>query len=100
MNEYLIRVLDRDADGDVDLNDIYLIIVELMTIERSNKQITNTNKKINVLSRLKELIGNKHYNRFEPMLDPAIDFIFQVAQSNKLLKKLKNSCICFRINKK
>ena len=100
MKEYLIHVLDRDADGDVDLSDIYLIIVDLMTIETSNKQINNINKKINVLAKLKELIGTKHYTRFEPMLDHAIDFIYQAAQSNKLLKKLKNKCICFRTNKK
>ena len=100
MKEYLIHVLDRDADGDVDLSDIYLIIVDLMTIETSNKQINNINKKINVLAKLKELIGNKHYNRFEPMLDPAIDFIFEMSQSNKLLKKLKNKCICLKFNKK
>lgn len=99
MKEYIIRALDKDADGDVDLADIYLIIADLMTIESSNKQINNINKKINVLAKLKELLGN-HYDRFEPMLDPAIDFIFQVAQSNKLLKKLKNKCICFKSNKK
>ena len=99
MKNYIIESFDKDADGDVDLADLYLIIIELMAIERGAK-ITNTNKKINVLSKLKELLGDNMFNRFEPMLDPAIDFIFEMSQSNKLLKKLKNKCICLKFNKK
>ena len=99
MKNYIIESLDKDGDDDVDLSDIYLIIIDLMAIERGAK-ITNTNKKINVLSKLKELLGDNMFNRFEPMLDPAIDFIFEMSQSNKLLKKLKNKCICLKFNKK
>ena len=99
MKNYIIESLDKDGDDDVDLSDIYLIIIDLMAIERGAK-ITNTNKKINVLSKLKELIGDNMFNRFEPMLHATIDFIFQVAQSNKVLKKLKNKCICLKTNKK
>ena len=99
MKNYIIESFDKDADGDVDLSDLYLIIIGLMAIERGAK-ITNTNKKINVLSKLKELLGDNMFNRFEPMLHPAIDFIFEMSQSNKLLKKLKNKCICLKFNKK
>jgi hypothetical protein len=85
--------LDKDKDGDIDFNDIYYIILELMKKE-TKKNIGGSAKHYNVMKNLKNLLGVEIFQRFEPMLDQAIDFIFDIANHKKLLKTIKKKCKC------
>jgi hypothetical protein len=85
--------LDKDNDGDIDFNDIYYIILELMKKE-TKKNIGGSAKHYSVMIQLKNLLGIEKFKQFEPMLDKAIDFIFDIANHKKILKTIKKNCKC------
>lgn len=85
--------LDKNNDGQIDFNDIYYIILDLMK-EETKQKIGGSAKHYNVMKKLKDLLGIETFQRFEPMLDQAIDFIFDVANHKKLLNEIKKKCKC------
>ena len=89
-----MEFLDKDKDGDIDFNDIYYLILELMKKETKKKNTGGAAKHYNVMVQLKNYLGLEKFNQFEPMLDKAIDFIFDIANHKKLLKEIKKKCKC------
>jgi len=86
--------LDYNNDGKINLQDIYDVIVDFMN-KQSKRNIHGEDKKDNVLKYLKLYLPTETYDRFFPMIDKFIDFIFNIAQNPKLLKHLKKTCkIC------
>jgi len=86
------NLLDINQDGKVDMSDLYFIIAEVMKDQKKLK-ISGSDKKDNVLKTLKNIIGVHLYERFEPVLEPAIDFIIVIANNKTILKHLKKNCI-------
>lgn len=91
----VMNILDRDHDGDLDLDDIYALIIDLMRQESKNKDINGINKKYNVMKNIQIVLGDS-FQRYEPFIDKTIDFIFQIAQNSSMLKFLKKRCYCFK----
>ena len=87
------NLLDINQDGKVDLQDIYFIITEIME-EQQKLKLHGSDKKDNTLATLKNIIGVHLYDRFKPMLEPAIEFILAVANNKAMLKHLKKNCKC------
>lgn len=98
----VMNILDRDNDGDIDLDDIYSLIIELMFQESKDKSKKGSGieKKYNVMRNIKIVLGSVVFSRYEPMIDKSIDFIYSIAQNTKALKFLKKNCCCFKKNKK
>lgn len=70
---------------------ILKIVLNAMVVAQDNK--LGENKKSFVLSILKTEIPN--YERYEPMIDMAIDFIKLLYQNKELLKMFNKKCyIC------
>jgi hypothetical protein len=86
--------LDKDKDKDVDFNDIYYIILDLMKKQVKKKNLVGSSKHYNVMKQLKNLLGIEKFKQFEPLLDKAIDFIFDIANHKNLLKTIKKNCKC------
>lgn len=86
------NLLDVNGDGKVDMADLYFIISEIMKDQKKLK-ISGSDKKENTLKSLKNIIGQHLYERFEPVLEPAIDFILAVANNKAILKHLKKNCV-------
>jgi len=86
------NLLDVDGNGKVDMEDMYFIIAEVMK-EQEKLKLRGSDKKDNVLKTLKNIIGVHLYERFEPMLEHAIEFILAVANNKAILKHLKKNCV-------
>ena len=67
---------------------ILKIVLNAMVIAQNNK--LGENKKSFVLSVLKTEIPN--YERYEPIIDMAIDFIKLLSKNKELLKMFKKKC--------
>ena len=85
-------ILDINGDNKVDMSDLYFIISEIMKDQKKLK-ISGSDKKSNTLKSLKNIIGTHIYERFEPVLEPAIDFIIVIANNKAILKHLKKNCV-------
>ena len=92
----VMNILDRDKDGDIDLDDIYSLIIELMFQESKNKNKGGIEKKYDVMRNIKIVLGTVIFSRYEPMIEKSIDFIYSIAQNTKALKFLKKNCCCFK----
>jgi hypothetical protein len=98
----VLNILDRDHDGDIDLEDVYGLIIELMFQESKDKKASGMEKKkasgmekkYSVLKNIRIVMGTEIFDRYEPMIEKSIDFIFSIAQNSKALKFLKKSCKC------
>ena len=95
--EYIKDLLDKNNNGVIDSEDFYLIILELM--KKFNKdKISGEEKKIKVIKTLRDdILSVEIFERFEPLINPAIDFIFMIAQKPKYyLKQFKKNCSCVK----
>ena len=96
MNKMMNKVkqlFDLDGNGKVDMQDIYFIITEIMS-EQEKLKIHGSDRKDNTMKTVRNIIWVHLYDRFEPMIDAAIEFILSVANNKKLLKHLKKNCKC------
>jgi hypothetical protein len=96
MNKVMNKVkqlFDLNGDGTVDMQDIYFIITEIMS-EQEKLKIHGSDRKDNTMKTVRNIIGVHLYDRFQPMIDAAIEFILTVANNKKLLKHLKKNCKC------
>ena len=89
----MASVLDYNGDGKITIDDIYQLILDVMNTE-ATKKIDGTDKKNNTIQTIKNILPTELFDKFEPMIDRAIDFIFMIGQNTKLLKHLKKSCKC------
>ena len=95
--EYIKDLLDKNNNGEIDAEDFYLIILELM--KKFNKdKLSGEEKKIKVLKTLRDdILSVDTFERYEPLIAPAIDFIFLIAQKPKhYLKQFKKNCKCIK----
>jgi len=86
-------LLDYDGDGDITMYDIYELILDAMNLE-AKKKINGSDKKDNTMKTIQGFIPEDLYDRFEPMIISAIDFIYTLGQNTKLLKHIKKNCKC------
>jgi len=84
--------LDYNDDGKIDYNDIFDFIKDCVKIQTKNRMLDGAGKKLNVKNQLKNVLGNDTYNRYAPMIDVSIDFIYSEFFKNKCLKKFKCCC--------
>ena len=82
------QYLDWNNDKNFDYKDIFDFIKDCVRIQTKNKMLDGAGKKTNVKNELKNVIGNKTYDRYAPMIDVSIDFIY----SEFFQKKIK----CFK----
>lgn len=82
------QYLDWNNDKNFDYKDIFDFIKDCVRIQTKNKMLDGTGKKTNVKNELKNVIGNDIYDRYAPMIDVSIDFIY----SEFFQKKIK----CFK----
>ena len=93
--EYIKDILDKNGNGTIEIDDFYLLILEIMG--KFNKDnMSGEEKKIKVLKTLRDdILTINQFERFEPLISPAIDFIFMIAQKPKhYLKQFKKNCSC------
>ena len=88
-----MKNFDKNKDGEIDMQDIYYIITDLMK-QQSKQNISGFMKHYNVMNVLKTKLPTDIYTKFEPLLDTAIDFIFDIANHKKILNGLKKNCKC------
>lgn len=95
--EYIKDILDKNGNGQIDIEDFYLLILELMSKFNKDK-LSGEEKKIKVIKTLRDdILSVEIYEQFEPLISPAIDFIFMIAQKPKYyLKQFKKNCKCVK----
>ena len=86
------QYLDYNADGSFDYHDIFDFIKDCVRIQTKNRMLDGAGKKLNVKNELKNVLGNDIYNRYSPMIDISIDFIYSEFFKKKCLKKFKCCC--------
>lgn len=88
MKEYL----DYNDDGVFDYRDIFDFIKDFVRLQTRNKMLDGAGKKLNVKNQIKDVIGAEVYDRYSPMIDVSIDFIYSEFFKKKCLKKFKCCC--------
>ena len=86
--EEAFKILDYDQNGTFEYNDIFEFIKDCVRAQTKNKLLDGAGKKFNVKNQVKNVIGNDIYDRYAPMIDVSIDFIY----SEFFQKKIK----CFK----
>ena len=79
---------------------IFTIIIDLMRSTQTINGLTGDEKKSFVMSRIKDILGNESYERYQPVISMAIDLLKAIARDKSVLegfeslkKKLCFSCI-------
>lgn len=86
------KILDYDQNGTIDYNDIFEFIKDCVKSQTKNKILDGAGKKLNVKNQVKDVIGTEVYNRYAPLIDVSIDFIYSEFFKSKCLKKFKCCC--------
>jgi hypothetical protein len=79
---------------------IFTIIIDLMRSTQAINGLTGDEKKSFVMTRIKDILGNESYERYQPVISMAIDLLKAIARDKSVLegfeslkKKLCFSCI-------
>ena len=72
------NILDRNRDGKVDIDDIVELVYSMMKEQQKSKFLTGSEKKLNVKNGLRFLLGAELYDRYEPILNSIIEYLFKV----------------------
>jgi hypothetical protein len=94
IKDFLHTTLDYNKDGQINVDDVYCVIFDLMEKMSKLKQLSGSDKKQRVMQEAMELFGAELWDRFEPLVGSFIDFVYSLAQSPKALKALKKKCKC------
>lgn len=86
------QYLDWNNDKNFDYHDIFDFIKDFVKLQTKNKLLNGADKKLNVKNQVKDVIGTEVYNRYAPMIDVSIDFIYSEFFKSKCLKKFKCCC--------
>ena len=84
--------LDYNKDGKIDTEDIFDLVFDLMKEQKKNKLLSGNDKKLNVLNAIKFTIGNDSYERYYPMVEKSIEFIYKHLIKNRVCKKIFKCC--------
>jgi len=88
MDDYL----DYNDDGVFNYADIFDFIKDCVRLQSNNKMLNGVGKKLNVKNQVRDVLGVDVYNRYAPMIDVSIDFIYSEFFKNKCLKRFKCCC--------
>jgi len=88
----VIEILDYNKDGKIDSQDIFDLVFDLMKEQKKNKILSGNDKKLNVLNAIKFAIGSESYERYYPMVEKSIEFIYKHLIKNKCCKKIFSCC--------
>ena len=79
---------------------IFTIIIDLMRSTQTMSGLSGDEKKSFVMSRIKDILGNESYERYQPVISMAIDLLKTISRDKSVLegldslkKKLCFSCI-------
>lgn len=86
------NVFDRNKNGKIDSEDIFDLVFDLMKEQKKNNLLSGSDKKLNVLNAIKFAIGNESYERYYPMVEKSIDFIYKHLLKNRVCKKIFSCC--------
>jgi hypothetical protein len=84
MNKYL----DYNGDGKFDHDDIFDFIKNLIHMQTKNNIVDGAGKKLNVINQVKNIMTKDEYDRYAPLIEISIDFIYSQFYKNKCLKKM------------
>jgi len=84
--------LDYNKDGKINYEDIFDLVFDLMKEQKKNKLLSGADKKLNVLNLLKVAIGQEIFERYYPIIEKSIDFIYKHLIKSKCGKKI--FCCC------
>ena len=79
---------------------IFTMIIDLMRSTQAINGMTGDEKKSFVMARIKDILGNESYERYQPVISMAIDLLKTISRDKSVLegldslkKKLCFSCI-------
>jgi hypothetical protein len=79
---------------------IFTIIIDLMRSTQTMSGLSGDEKKSFVMARIKDILGNESYERYQPVISMAIDLLKAISRDKSMLegfeslkKKLCFSCI-------
>jgi hypothetical protein len=62
-----------------------------MNVAQKIQGMYNIDKKMYVLKKARDVLGNEAYNRYEPVLSLIIDLLKMLSKNNKVLDSLKST---------
>ena len=77
---------DLNHDGQTDFKDFFIVLKDIMKKQESVKTLDGQAKKRNTLNTVKLMIGIPTYQRYEPMIECALEFIHTTHFLKKCLK--------------
>lgn len=91
-----MNVIDTNQNGKIEFTEIYQFILVCIKDASKLKSLNNDEKKSFVLKKIKDILPTDVYERYNPMIDKAIDFLVYLSKHPELLKGIKNlHKICF-----
>jgi hypothetical protein len=92
----MINAIDTNQNGTIEFKEIYQFILVCIKEASKLKSLNNEEKKSFVLQKIRDILPTDVYERYNPMIDKAIDFIVFLSKHPELLKGIKNiSKLCF-----
>ena len=67
---------------------IFTILLDLMRSTQTMAGLSGDEKKTFVMSRIKDIIGNESYERYQPIISMAIDLLKSLSRNKNLLEGL------------
>ena len=88
----MIDMLDYNGDGKINTTDLIDFIKDLMKKEAVKKLLTGKDKKLNVINQIIAVIGTETFERYSPMIDLIIEWLYKNVIKSKCCKKWFRCC--------
>ena len=75
--EEVLKILDYNHDGKIDIDDIFDYIINKMKIVKKKKNMTGDEKRNLVLEEIKRVYGQEILEKFKPILIEFVNFYFR-----------------------
>lgn len=85
-NNRVYALTDINQDGKTDFTDFFIVLKSIMKRQESVKGLDGNDKKRNTLNTIRSMIGVSAYQRYEPMIECAIEFIHKTHFLKKCFK--------------
>ena len=85
--EEVIKMVDVNGDGKIDIKDIFEIIVVNMKKLKKNKELSGLQKKLTILNDIEIIFGSEVVNKYKEMIFEFINFYY-----SKFMKKCIKIC--------
>ena len=91
-----MNVIDTNQNGKIEFTEIYSYMLFCVKDASKLVKLSNEEKKAFVLQKIKNILSTDVYERYNPMIEKAIDFIVYLSKHPELLKGIKNlHKLCF-----